>query len=69
MAVISDARVPSEGIRLEQPNTTLHVGANSVGTGTLYITERLVRVQVLQDEVEQNKGRAVRTAYVAQVTT
>lgn len=40
MVVLSSFLAPQEGIRHEEPNTTVYINAREVGKGTLYITER-----------------------------
>ncbi|KAJ8678901.1 hypothetical protein QAD02_014688 [Eretmocerus hayati] len=42
MVVLSDFLSPQEGIRHEEPQTTLYVNEREVGKGTLYITESLL---------------------------
>ncbi|XP_063980681.1 methylosome subunit pICln [Diachasmimorpha longicaudata] len=39
MVILSSFFAPQEGIRHEEQNTTLYVGENEIGKGTLYITE------------------------------
>lgn len=40
MVVLSSFLPPQEGIRHEEPNTTLYINDREVGKGTFYITER-----------------------------
>lgn len=40
MVVLSNFLAPTEGIKHQQPSTSLFVNNRDVGVGTLYITER-----------------------------
>lgn len=40
MVVLSSFLPPQEGIRHEEPNTTVYINDREVGKGTFYITER-----------------------------
>ncbi|XP_044590280.1 methylosome subunit pICln isoform X1 [Cotesia glomerata] len=42
MVVLSNFLAPQEGIRHEEPNTTLYLDDREVGKGTLYITESVL---------------------------
>jgi nucleotide-sensitive chloride channel 1A len=42
MVVLSNFPPPTDGIRHEQPSTTVHINDRELGKGTLFITERLV---------------------------
>ncbi|XP_043489262.1 methylosome subunit pICln [Polistes fuscatus] len=42
MVVLSSFLAPQEGIRHEEPNTTVYVNSREVGKGTLYITESVL---------------------------
>ncbi|KAI4490229.1 hypothetical protein M0802_010807 [Mischocyttarus mexicanus] len=42
MVVLSSFLAPREGIRHEEPNTTVYVNSREVGKGTLYITESVL---------------------------
>jgi len=42
MVVLSNFPPPTDGIRHEQPSTTVHIRDREIGKGTLFITERLV---------------------------
>jgi hypothetical protein len=42
MVVLSNFPPPTNGIRHEQPSTTVHINDREIGKGTLFITERLV---------------------------
>lgn len=42
MVVLSNFLAPQEGIRHEEPNTTVYINDREVGKGTLYITESLL---------------------------
>jgi hypothetical protein len=42
MVVLSNFPPPTDGIRHEQPSTTVHINDREIGIGTLFIAERLV---------------------------
>jgi len=42
MVVLSNFLAPQEGVRHEEPNTTVYIDDREVGKGTLYITESLL---------------------------
>jgi len=42
MVIIKDFLTPEEGIRHEEPQTTLYISDKEIGKGTLYITERYI---------------------------
>ncbi|KAK0162144.1 hypothetical protein PV327_008506 [Microctonus hyperodae] len=42
MVVLSNFLAPQEGIRHEEPNTTVYISDREVGKGTLYVTESVL---------------------------
>jgi len=49
MVVLSNFPPPTNGIRHEQPSTTVHINDREIGKGTLFITERLVIISLKVD--------------------
>lgn len=47
MVVLSNFPPPADGIKHEQPSTTVHINDREIGIGTLFITERLVVLSIL----------------------
>lgn len=61
MVVLTNFPPPTDGIRHEQPSTTVHINDRELGKGTLFITERLVVCNLNCKLSPQNLGASPKT--------